>query len=564
MIQLADSTIPMKSITTKKLIPVLLLLFVGMFTESFAAGTAAGTVIQSRSRATFTTASGAVIDTAYSAYVSITVKQAGSFNVTPASNAVLTNSDSVNVDYAVTVTNSGNGTDIGRLSSESSKGWITQIFFDANGDGLLQSGEAVSAVSQTSSLAADADYKVIIRVRVPRDEMLNGEKDTTTLIVKSNFDSTRTNTGRYVTTVRTAMLLPGSGLTVNNPAPNAGSNVTYTYTYTNNGSVPVNSMTISNLFPVGSFIFVSGTGSQGTFNGSGNPVLWNIGAVAPGATITVTLTLQVNTTNPPGTILGNYFSVNYTVGTNIYNIATNTSEITVAGIVAPGVQVTAVWNSLTKEATDSAIYRFKVRNSGTVKDVIELTATSSRGFNWALYRDANNNAQLDASDPLLSNTNSKNGVDVDSVAAGDSVRVFARTTIGRQSVDQVKDSLSLKGTTSSDATKISTAVVVTSINVPIVTITKNVFPVGDQPAGAIITYSIAFQNSGSASVTNFTIGDTTPLATEYVPNSVRLNDSPVADNLAVTPDGNNMIIAVNIGTLNAGQSGSIEFKVKIK
>ncbi|MBI2429812.1 MAG: DUF11 domain-containing protein [Ignavibacteriales bacterium] len=545
-----------------------ILFLAAIVSESFAAGTPAGTVIQSRSRVTFTTASGVSVDTVYSAYVSITVKQVGSFNITPASNAVATGSDSVNVDYAATVTNSGNGTDVGRLSTASSKGWITQIFFDANGDGVLQSGEvSAGSIAQTGSLASDADYKIVVRVRVPRDEMLNGEKDTTSLTVKSNFDSTKLNNGKYITTVRTPMLPPGSGLTVNNPNPNAGTNVTYTYTYTNNGSVPVTGMSISNLFSASAFTFVSGTGSQGTFNGSANPVLWNIGSVAPGATITVTLTLQINSSNPPGTILSNYFSINYNVGTNNYTVGTNTQDVTVAGVLAPGVQVTAMWNSLTKEATDSAVYRFKVRNSGTVKDVIEMSTSSTRGFNWALYRDANNNSQLDGTDPQLTNTNGSGGVDVDSVAAGDSVRIFARAIIARQSNDQVKDSLSVKGSSSSDITKTSTTVVVTTINVPVVEITKNVFPVGDQPAGAVITYSITFENKGSASVSNFVLGDTTPSATNYVPNSVQVNGSSVLDNtgpLSITTNAGNTIIAVNIGTLSAGQTGSIEFKVKIK
>lgn len=548
--------------------PGMVLLFAGIVSESFAAGTPAGTVIQSRSRATFTTASGAVVDTVYSAYVTITVKQVGSFNVTPASNSVVTNSDSVSVDYAVTITNSGNGSDIGRLSLLSSKGWTTQVFFDANGDGVLQPGEVgAGTVSQTPSLSADAEYKVVLRVRVPRDEMLNGEKDTATVTVKSNFDSTKTISGKYNTTARTAMLLPGTGLTVNNPNPNAGTNVTYTYTYTNNGSVPVNGMTISNLFSASGFTFVSGTGSQGTFNGSGNPVLWNAGTVAPGATITVTLTLQVNSSNPPGTVLSNFFSIAYTVGSNNYTIGTNTQDVTVAGILAPGVQVTAMWNSLTKEATDSAVYRFKVRNNGTIKDVIEMSAFSTRGFNWTLFRDANNNSQLDGTDPQLTNTNGSAGVDVDSVAAGDSVRVFARTVVTRQTFDKVKDTLTVTGTASSDISKTSTAPVITTINVPIVSISKNVIPVGDQPAGAVVTYIISFENNGSAAVSNFSVGDTTPFATEYIPNSVKINNVLVPDNtgpLSIIDDSGNKIIAVSIGTLNAGQNGSFEFKVKIK
>ena len=55
-----------------------------MVNNVFASGTAAGTVVSSRSRAIYTTASGANRDTLYSNTISFTVAQMAAVNLTPA------------------------------------------------------------------------------------------------------------------------------------------------------------------------------------------------------------------------------------------------------------------------------------------------------------------------------------------------------------------------------------------------------------------------------------------------------------------------------------------------
>ncbi len=78
---------------------------------SFAVGTPAGSVIQSRSKVVYSTASGATSDTVYSNYVNFTVAQVAGVNITPSTNASTTSSDSVYASYPLTITNSGNGAD---------------------------------------------------------------------------------------------------------------------------------------------------------------------------------------------------------------------------------------------------------------------------------------------------------------------------------------------------------------------------------------------------------------------------------------------------------------------
>ena len=438
-----------------------------------------------------------------------------------------------------------------------------------NGDGILQSGEVTAgAITQTPTLISDAQYRVIVRVAVPRGELLNGVKDTTTIVSKSNFDASKISTGTYVTTVSTSGIDPvNPGVIVDNPTPATGQNVTFTLSFTNNGSVPASGMTISDLIAAG-FTFISATTNVGTFNTSANPVTWNIGTVLPGATIIVTVTVKVNANVSINTILGNQFVLNYNVNGNAYILPSNTGIVTVGGIATYGVEVTPLFNAMSKEPLDTAWYRFKIRNTGSFKDVIELAFTSSLTLNWKLYKDGNNNGTWELSDPLLTNTNSKAGIDVDSVAIGDSVRVFAMVPIPRTKTDKIKDSLQLIAISSGDAAKSDNKLVTTTINIENVSIQKSVFPIGNQPAGTEMTYSIQYANSGSAEVKDFSIVDTSPTETNYVANSVKVNGVSVPDNsggVNITKDlNNNTVIAVNVGTLSVNTNGSIEFKLKIK
>jgi uncharacterized repeat protein (TIGR01451 family) len=534
-----------------------------------AAGTPAGTVIVSRSRVIFTSRSGTVADTAFSSAVSIVVGQKASVNITPATGAVTTVSDSVFADYAMAVMNSGNAVDAVTLSSSSTKGFGVQIYRDANGDGILQNGErSLGTISQITSIAVDALVPVIVRVRVPRGEALNGIKDSTMLRARSMFDTTAANIGLAVTTVRTAGFNAVSpGLSVNNAAPVAGDRVTFTFTISNAGSVNASNVSIYDLIPQG-FTLVSGSTSVGTFISAANPVIWNVGTLTPSQSVTIQLVLQVNGNVTSGTVLTNAVGITYSVGANAYTIGSNLSTVTVSGVKEFGVELTPFTLSQTKDAVDSVWYRFKVRNTGSFKDVIELKSLSSKGLPWTFYKDGNNSGAWEQSDPLLLNTNDSGGVDLDSVAVGDSVRIFVRTALPVMAEDMQQDSLSITAASAGDHTKLQSRTVVTTVRSPQITVSKTMSPAGNQPAGAEIAYIISYANTGSVAVSNFRVADTTPEETKYIRNSIKVNGIGVSDvgsGISVTTDGNNnTVITVSLGTLAANSGGTVEFKVKIK
>ena len=537
--------------------------------ELFAAGTPAGTVIQTRSRVVYSSQSGTKLDTVFSAAVDIIVAQRAAFNIIPKSGASATASDSTTAEYAIVLMNSGNGTDGARISSVSSNGWKTAVYADANGDGILQTAEiSAGTVTQTTAIAADAQFALIARIQVPRGETLNGMADTATVIVKSEFDSTKSNTGSYITTVRmTGLNAVSPGLTVDNASPAAGQQVTYTFTLTNNGSVAAESLNVSNLIPNG-LTLVSGNSTSGIFLSGLPTATWKVGTLAPSQTATFTLTLLVNMENIPGKVIPNQFIVTYVVGSNAYTLLSNSRSLTVSGVLQYGVSISSLQSPVTKEAGDTAAYGFIVRNAGAFRDLIELSVSSNLGLPWKLYQDGNANHAWDKSDPLVLNTNDSAGVDLDSLSVGDSVHIFAVASVPKLESDQMKDTVRMTALSARDHSKFEHAGTVTTILSPVVTLSKSVFPAGNQPAGSVITYTVTYANAGSVAVKNFAVIDATPQQTNYIPNSVKLNGVAVADNsgsVTIIPGLNqNTIVTVSIGALSAQSNGSIEFKVKIK
>jgi uncharacterized repeat protein (TIGR01451 family) len=90
------------------------------------------------------------------------------------------------------------------------------------------------------------------------------------------------------------IVAPGSDIaiakSVSNPNPAVGANVTFTITTQNLGADPATSVVVTDVLPAG-LTFVSASPSQGTYTaGTG---LWNLGALAFGATATLQITVTV-------------------------------------------------------------------------------------------------------------------------------------------------------------------------------------------------------------------------------------------------------------------------------
>lgn len=542
---------------------IVALLITGMLSAVplYGAGTPAGTVIASRAKVTFTDALGANADSTFSNIVSVTVAQVAAVNVTPPNGAVTTSTDSVNVDYALAVLNSGNGTDKFTLSRISSKGWTVLFYKDANGNGIIDPAElAAGAIAATDSVKEDSTFRVVVRVVDPRNPALNNQTDSTTATAASQFNISKSSGSLLTTTVHTVNFSNiGSGLTVDNATPSPGQNVTYTFTLTNNGAVPATGVSFSDL--VSGFTYVSATTSQGTFNSTGNPVVWTVGTIPSGGSVTVTITLNVPIAAITGTVLNNLFNVTYTAGGNTFNSSSNSRSITVGA--SYGVSLLSDSSSSSREPGDSAKYYLTVKNSGAFKDVIELSAVSSEPLAWTFIRDVNNNRVIDAADAPLTNTNGKAGVDVDSVAIGDSVHVFAVAIVPMVAIDQTMDNTTFTATSSGTALKFQNAAAATTTNIPVVNVAISVSPLPSQPQppGGVLTYTIAYSNNGHADIdTSYIVTARIPDSTAYIPGSAKLGTLSLPDSTAIR----NGIVSIKTAGLRQSTAGTVEFKVKIK
>lgn len=116
--------------------------------------------------------------------------------------------------------------------------------------------------------------------------------------------------------------------TVSNATPGVGTNVTFTVTATNAGPNAATALQVTDTPPAG-LTFVSATPSQGTYNqGTG---VWNVGALAVGASATLQIAATVNGTGPVTN------SATRTSSTPVDpNPANDSASVVVTGSTVPG------------------------------------------------------------------------------------------------------------------------------------------------------------------------------------------------------------------------------------
>jgi uncharacterized repeat protein (TIGR01451 family) len=106
-----------------------------------------------------------------------------------------------------------------------------------------------------------------------------------------------------------------------------------------------------------------------------------------------------------------------------------------------------------------------------------------------------------------------------------------------------------------------------STTVPNIALTLTESAVNPAP-GDIVTYTIAYSNTGDGSATNTVVSASTPIHTSYVANSVTVNSVPktdAADADGVTVSSGNITVNLGtiVGTIAPGGNGTITYQVTI-
>ncbi len=532
----------------------------------YAAGTPAGTVITSKAVVTYTSNKG--VQFTVSSEVQMVVKQVAAVNLSPSSLNAVAHLGSYTV-FPLTLVNAGNGSDNFSFAVTSNAGRDVAVFKDVDGSGSLNAADTLAGRLTTSGvLAEDSTVKIFVRISVPDDEALNNQIDNTSLTAASHFDASRKATSSLSSTVKSPIIHLQSALSVDNPSPIVPGPVTFTLSFTNTGLDSATNLVMSEKLDP-RFAFLSATG--GGIRTGIDSVLWNVASLGPGATVTVSVTVNLDMGIPNGTIISDSMNVAFNDGTLRRTKTSN--SVTISVISTYGVTVFPQHISLAAEPLDTVVYSMTAKNIGQSSDVIEISYASTQSLAWKFYRDVNLNGVVDLFDVLLTNTNGSAGVDLGTVASSDSVRVLAMTTLPMVSIDQTTDTTTFTYASASNPTKSQSTVGVTKINLPVVSLVLSYFPNNPQlPSGAEVNYSIQYSNSGHAAVSNFQISDPVPGSTEYVANSVlwTTNNQTFSFNdnqgpVVISQDASqNKTVTFTVGALPPAATGKVEFKVKIK
>ena len=558
-----------RNIRIRKLLLFLsgIVLALGCVEQLHAAGTPAGTVIRARSLGTYTFQGGVHVDTVYSNYVSTVVQQYAAVNLIPPAATRNSQSDSTFVDFPLLVVNGGNAPDIFDLSAVSSRGWFEGIYLDGYRDGVLQSSEVLGGkITVTSAVPADSSYALIVRIFVPRDPSLSGQQDTTGLTVTSRFNTSRFQKGYYVTAVNTAFPSPRT-LLVDNVAPYQDQDVVFTFALTNSGAGAANNVIITDILAA-QFSYVSA--SAGVTRPASDIVRWTIPLLAAGASQTFTVTVHIPALVPVGTVINNIIGIVYGVGSNTFSVSSNMQRVTVTQnpIKLYDLTLAPVQWTLQKDAGDTVIVALVAKNIGARKDVIEMAATSGdTAVTWNFYLDANRNGQFDITDRKLQNTNGFAGVDADSVVSGDSVRIFATTAkpLPRVQFDQTDIVSTFTVSSSGNPSVSKSAVLTTTILIPVVSVSIGVSPAARYAPGDSVTYTITYQNDGHAKIDSFSVVNIVPAETQYLAGSVSVNGIVQQDSeviVAETPG--HATVRARVGALSPNQHGTVTYRARIK
>lgn len=206
-----------------------------------------------------------------------------------------------------------------------------------------------------------------------------------------------------------------------------------------------------------------------------------------------------------------------------------------------------------------------------------LSITNDRtGFTTTLYYDANNDGQLDATDPMIQNLSVVNAAILSSKAP---IRIFnkventAYNTVGvvNTSVISLKNSVGTVLDTATDITTITRAPVrLTKLQakdnncdgVADSAYTSNVLPItrNADGSGQCVLYQLTVKNLGASAIGRFNFYD-------YTPEAMVMSKAPTcttceAGSLSAPALGQTGAIKASVAAINSNESHSLEFGVK--
>ena len=211
-----------------------------------------------------------------------------------------------------------------------------------NVSGLWDIGNLNNGISQTLTITVQVNA--------------NGPYTNIANIVGDQFDANLNNNSSISSPIvgQTADLVVVK--TVNNSAPQVGSNVTFTITVNNNGTSNATGVIVQDLLPSG-YTYVSNTASPSTsYNNSTG--IWNIGNLSTVQTRVLTIVATVNN-------MGNYTNIAVVSGNQSdNNPSNNISSASVTPVRLADLGVTKIVNNTTPTVGNNVIFTIVATNNG--------------------------------------------------------------------------------------------------------------------------------------------------------------------------------------------------------
>jgi uncharacterized repeat protein (TIGR01451 family) len=260
---------------------------------------------------------------------------------------------------------------------------------------------------------------------------------------------------------------------------------------------------------------------------------------------------------PAGTHIRNWATLAYTSSSIGYVVSSDTVDLVVAQVAQVDLQPPQT-GSASPGAT--VVFPQTITNLGNAPDSFTVAAASVHSWSVTVYRDVNGNGVLDGGDTVLTAPVP--------LASGGAATLLVQVAIPAAGSAGVSDTITVTGTSRFDPAV--SDFVRDALNVssgPITfTVTKQVDR-ATAAAGDVLTYTLDYTASGTDSATAVQLADTIPAGTSYVAGTMRWNGASLTD----AADGDagrlvgvgNGVVAVSLGTVVAGATGSITFQARV-
>ena len=429
-----------------------------------------------------------------------------------------------NLTYTLTWSNTGNADATGVVISDTLPANTTFVSATAGG---VQNAGVVTWSPGTLPAGGSGQAQMVVRVTSPLN---NG-----TVLTHGTYsiDSAQTApvAGAAVTTTVSSAPIAAVAATDSPDPVNAGSNITYTLSYSNTGNMNATSTVITDVVPAGTtFVSASNGGAL-----SAGTVTWSIGTLAAGASGSVTLTVKVNAPIADGaTITDATYGIDTAQTTPASGAAVSTTVHS-----APALSLSMTDSPDPVAAGSNLVYTLSYGNTGTMSaTAVVLTAAVPANTTFV---SASAPGTLSAGTVTWS---------LGTLAAGATGTATLTLKVASPLANGTVITSGASAIDCAETAPLSAAAITTTVaSSPALSLS-----IADAPnpvaAGASLTYTLSYANNGNATATGIVLIDPVPASTAFV--SATGGGAPSAGT-----------VTWNLGTLAAGASGSVQLVVQV-